>query len=154
MLNLVDEFKKITEKLNELGIEYAICGGMAMAIHGHLRSTIDIDILILSNSIEIVKTEMATFGYLLEASPMSFSDGKIQIERITKIEKDSGDFLSLDLMIVTDEIQSIWDTREEVQWDTGSIIVVSKEGLIRLKQFRNSKQDIVDIEFLEKENEQ
>ena len=42
MSNLLDEFKAITEALNSAGIEYAVCGGWAMAIHGLPRTTQDI----------------------------------------------------------------------------------------------------------------
>ena len=42
MLNLLTEFQNIVNTLEEEKIEYAICGGIAMAIHGFLRATVDI----------------------------------------------------------------------------------------------------------------
>ena len=42
MLNLLTEFQNIVNSLEEEKIEYAICGGIAMAIHGFLRATVDI----------------------------------------------------------------------------------------------------------------
>ena len=43
MLSLLDEFRQVITALNEEKIEYAICGGIAMAIHGFLRTTVDIE---------------------------------------------------------------------------------------------------------------
>jgi hypothetical protein len=37
---------RITDKLDELGIPYAICGGMAVNAHGHQRATTDVDLLL------------------------------------------------------------------------------------------------------------
>jgi len=42
LLNLLTEFQNIVNSLREEKIEYAICGGIAMAIHGFLRATVDI----------------------------------------------------------------------------------------------------------------
>lgn len=37
---------RITTKLEQLGIPYAICGGMAVNAHGHQRTTTDVDVLL------------------------------------------------------------------------------------------------------------
>lgn len=42
ILNLLTEFQNIVNSLREEKIEYAICGGIAKAIHGFLRATVDI----------------------------------------------------------------------------------------------------------------
>ena len=46
MLDIVDELRKLVAVLDEHEIDYALCGGMAMAVHGRARTTIDIDLLI------------------------------------------------------------------------------------------------------------
>ena len=33
----------LTARLTELSIPYAICGGLAVTAHGHLRVTVDVD---------------------------------------------------------------------------------------------------------------
>ena len=52
MATLLDEFTQLTETLNQRGIDYAVCGGWAMTIHGLTRATIDIDLLILAESLD------------------------------------------------------------------------------------------------------
>lgn len=36
-MNLKDELDSLIDALRSAGIDYAVCGGMAMAIHGHPR---------------------------------------------------------------------------------------------------------------------
>jgi len=45
-MNLLDALKKIITALNEQRIEYALCGGLAMAVYALPRATLDIDIMI------------------------------------------------------------------------------------------------------------
>ena len=52
MSTLLDEFKSITAALNDAGIDYAVCGGWAMAIHGLPRATMDIDLLVLADDLD------------------------------------------------------------------------------------------------------
>ena len=54
MATLLDELSQIIFALEDGGIEYAVCGGLALAIHGFVRATLDIDILIQPES--LVKT--------------------------------------------------------------------------------------------------
>jgi hypothetical protein len=54
----------------------------------------------------------------------------------------------MDLLTVTPEIMSAWESRAHVAWEHGAIRVVSPPGLILLKSFRNSGQDQDDIAYL------
>jgi hypothetical protein len=40
MLDLYDEFASLIGALEAAGADYAVCGGLAMAIHGFPRATI------------------------------------------------------------------------------------------------------------------
>jgi len=84
---------------------------------------------------------------------MELSAGKIHIERLTKVDKESGDYLPIDLMIVTDSIRHIWQSRKQVQALDMEIQVVDKKGLIELKRMRNSAIDQEDILKLEESDE-
>jgi hypothetical protein len=71
---------------------------------------------------------------------MSFAGGAVEIRRISKLNPDSGDLLLLDLLLVTASLAEVWRTRREVDWEHGSLWVVSREGLIALKKLRSSGQ--------------
>jgi len=147
-MDLLDELKALINKLEEENIEYALCGGLAMAIYALPRATLDIDILITSSQLEKVNSVIGDLGFTSKASPMEFQEGNIKIHRVSKIEPATGETLVLDMLIVTSEIKEAWNTRIKVEWEHGNISVVSPEGLILLKSLRASGQDQDDIEFL------
>lgn len=147
-MDILEELKELIIKLNEEQIEYALCGGLAMAIYALPRATLDIDLLIESSSLDAARRAVHDLGFRLESAPMEFHDGKVHVHRVSKIEPKSGEILVLDLLIVTPEIKHAWDSRMKVEWEHGSIDVVSPEGLILLKSFRRSGQDQDDIDFL------
>ncbi len=147
-MDILDELKALINKLEEEKIEYALCGGLAMAIYALPRATLDIDILIKPNLLEKITSVTDDLGFTLKAAPMEFHGGKIKIHRVTKIEPATGENLVLDMLIVTPEIKEAWNNRIKVEWEYGNISVVSPEGLILLKSFRGSGQDQDDIDFL------
>ena len=147
-MDILNELKNLINKLNEERIEYALCGGLAMAIYALPRATLDIDILIEASTLETTRRAVHDLGFTLKAAPMEFHGGQIHIHRVSKIEPGTGETLSLDLLIVTPEIRSAWDSRIQVEWEYGTLSVVSHKGLILLKSFRRSGQDRDDIDFL------
>ena len=46
MMDLYEEFRDLIEVLKHHGVEYAVRGGIAVAIHGYTRFTSGIDLLI------------------------------------------------------------------------------------------------------------
>ena len=147
-MDLLDELKRLITKLNEENIEYALCGGLAMAIYALPRATLDIDLLIESTSLEKTKCAIHELGFTVQAAPMEFHDGKIHIHRVSKIEPSTGETLILDLLTVTPDLMSAWESRTKVEWEHGALSVVSPQGLILLKSFRKSGQDQDDINYL------
>ena len=151
MLDLYDEFNKVVTLLAEHTIDYALCGGLALAVYGIPRATIDIDLLIMPESLETVMPLARELGYKKETLPMRFTDRGIEIRRVSKIDQDSGDILMLDLLLVTPAILPVWKSRKEVAWEHGTLWVVSRDGLMALKSLRGSGQDLEDISRLKKE---
>jgi hypothetical protein len=148
MFDITDELRALVAALEKQEIDYALCGGMAMAVHGRLRMTIDIDLLILAASLDDVFAIAKSLDYNVRGKDLSFADGAIEIRRVSKIDPDDGEVLSLDLLLVTAEINQIWESRVEAEWEGGKLSVVSASGLIALKQLRGSAQDLADIEAL------
>ncbi len=56
--------RAITQKLDELGIAYAVAGGMAMAAHGFARVTVDVDILVTVVSLRSIHEKLDGLGYI------------------------------------------------------------------------------------------
>ena len=148
MFDLEEEFDAIRTALTARGIEYALCGGLAVGVHGFPRATVDIDLLIRAADEERLYEAVAPLGFQLKARPMSFDGGTMQIRRVSKIDPGDGEVLMLDLLLVTPAYEHVWDTREQLQWRNHELTVVSRQGLIALKKGRSSDQDLVDIRKL------
>ncbi len=148
MLDIFEELRNLVGALDEHGVEYALCGGMAMGVYGRARSTIDIDLLVLSDSLDRIYELTKSFGYNIRGKEMSFADGAVEIRRVSKIDPEDGELLSLDLLLVTRETLPAWESRLEAEWEGGKLSVVSVNGLIALKKLRKSTQDLADIEAL------
>ena len=61
---VTDTLRRIAKRLHELGIPYAVAGGMALAAHGHVRSTVDVDILVTPEGLQRVHQELEGLGYV------------------------------------------------------------------------------------------
>ncbi len=151
MIDLAQEFKAVISALAEHGVDYAVCGGLAMAIHGFPRATIDIDLLIRPEDEQRIYAAVEPLGYRIRATPMHFDQGRMEIRRVTKIDP-AGDTLMLDLLLVTDAFEDVWCDRRRIESDLGDISVVSREGLIKLKSGRMSGVDQDDIKRLRDED--
>ena len=46
VLDLYDELKAVLSALEKAEVPYALCGGLALAVYGHPRATVDIDLLV------------------------------------------------------------------------------------------------------------
>jgi|SRR5215475_5927660 len=151
MFDLYEELRKITSALDDNHIEYALCGGLAMAVYDHPRATIDIDLLILSDSLDATLGIARKLGYTIRGLDLSFLNGAVEIRRVSKIHATTRHVLTLDMLLVTPAIRDVWDSRVEAEVEGGKLSVVSREGLITLKEFRSSGRDLDDIAMLKED---
>jgi len=56
--------RKITKRLDELGIAYAVVGGMAMFFHGYRRFTEDVDLLVTREGLAEIHRRLEGLGYV------------------------------------------------------------------------------------------
>lgn len=56
--------QKITHRLDELGVPYALVGGMALFFHGVRRFTEDVDILVTPAGLEQIHERLTGLGYV------------------------------------------------------------------------------------------
>ena len=119
-----------------------------MAVWDEPRATVDIDLLVQPDSVPLIEQIVEPLGYTFKARPMTFSDGAIEIRRVTRIDPTTHDPLMLDLLLVTDAVADVWLSHTRVMLDDLELSVVSREGLIKLKSFRGSGRDQDDISKL------
>jgi hypothetical protein len=148
MAQILDDFIAITRELNQREIDYAVCGGWAMAIHGFIRATLDIDLLILIEDLDRAMDAARAVGFDIEGLPLNFGGGKTQIRRISKIDQKSKELITLDLILITEFFQDVWDDRKRVEWNEGEYHVVSVRGLSKMKETAGRPKDLIDLEYL------
>lgn len=85
MFDLHDELKQLVRALEARGVEYALCGGLAMAVHAVPRATEGIDVLIQPETVPAALATAKSLGFDVEAGRMRFGGGSTEIERITKL---------------------------------------------------------------------
>jgi hypothetical protein len=56
--------QSIAKRLDQLGIPYAVVGGMAMFLHGYRRFTEDVDILVSPDGLKLLHEKLDGLGYL------------------------------------------------------------------------------------------
>jgi len=59
-----ETLRKITRRLNDLGIPYAVAGGMALFKHGFRRFTEDVDLLVTRDSLKAIHEKLEGLGYV------------------------------------------------------------------------------------------
>jgi hypothetical protein len=57
------------------------------------------------------------------------------------------------MLLVTSEIRDIWETRVRAKLEGGQLSVVSKPGLIALKEMSGRPQDLADIAALKEDDD-
>lgn len=148
-MNLYDELVTLVTALEDAGLNYALCGGVALAFHGHPRFTKDIDCLVRAEDLERTRSAVAACGFRIEGGRLCLRPGKPDeqiIHRVSKILDNEA--LTLDLVIVNPALEEVWRTRGAFEWKGSLINVVSRDGLVRMKLLAGRPQDLVDVKSL------
>jgi len=84
-MDLLIELTNLIKAFDEDEIDYALCGGLALAVYARLRATLDIDIMVESDSLDRIKKKVEELGFIIPAMTMKFKGGAIQIHRMKKL---------------------------------------------------------------------
>jgi acetolactate synthase regulatory subunit len=144
-LDLFEETVALLSELERRGTSYALAGAIALAIHGAPRATTDIDLLVPPQDLGTVLDVARSRGFAVEALPMRFSDG-LEIRRV--VRADGPELLTLDLLLVDRNLESVWASRHRIATERGEFWVVSRDGLIQMKAWAGREQDLADIRRL------
>jgi hypothetical protein len=151
-MTLRAEMLQLVRALEAEGIPYALCGGLAMAVHGWPRATLDIDLLIEEDRLPEVRRLAATVGFTHETGFLALAGGRIRLFRLVKFVGQ--EFIPLDLLLVSPDLETVWSSRRSMPTADGNLTVVSAPGLIQMKILRNSGTDQDDIRKLKGETDE
>jgi hypothetical protein len=149
-VNIVDELHAIAAAMRAAGIPYAVCGGIAVTIHGATRTTKDIDIVVAREQLPHALVAVAPLGYTIPAGLMTFGAGTQQERHVQRVNKLVGsEHLVLDFLIAEAAYAGTLDDRIDIDLPNGSLTVVSLETLLKMKRLAGRAIDLADIEKLE-----
>lgn len=154
MFDIRQELLKVVGALEQAGVSYALCGGLAVVLHGFPRATKDIDLLVLPENLEAVRAALRPAGYTLEAAPMTFQRGKPEEQRIHRISRvEDREIITVDLLLVGPFLTDVWESREAFDVGGVRLVAASRAGLLKMKRSAGRPQDIADVERLERPTE-
>ncbi len=133
--------------LNAAGIPYALAGGLAVSIYAVPRATEDVDLLVAREDLARAVERLETLGFRQAGRPMSVAGGRLDIQRLIKI--DGTDLVPVDLLVPNEPaLAALLADRNAIEWEGERLSIVSLPGLRILKQLRGSAQDVADLEAL------
>lgn len=143
-MDLYEELGKIVDAFTEASLDYAVCGGVAVAFHGYPRFTKDIDVLMREADVPRSLDLLDRIGYTERSGKIPFE--KYDLYRTSKVE--GADVLTVDLIAVSSALQEAWEQRMLFAWEGRTLRVVSGEGLAAMKRMAGRSQDLLDLEKL------
>ena len=146
---LSEELVAVINALDKEGIDYAVCGGFAVGLHGYPRMTFDLDLLIQEADVARFEAAVKPLGFDVVAGSFAFRRGTPQETRFWRVSKHDGpDHLVLDALLVTPVFATVWETRQQMRFDAHDVWVVSREGLTTMKTVSGRAKDFADLQNL------
>lgn len=147
MVDLYRELVRATRAFDEAGIAYALAGGLAVSIYTAPRATEDIDLVIGTRDLERAVEVLGPLGLRAAGAPMRVAGGRMEIQRLTRIE--GADLVQLDLLVPRDPaLDHLLSTRRRISAEGHPLWVVGVSALRDMKRLRGSMQDRADLEAL------
>lgn len=141
------DFKDLLSTFNVRGVEYIVVGAHALAAHGHVRATKDLDVWVRpsrENAVRVLEA-LAEFGAPLQ--DLSVED----LSRPGLIFQIGVQPLRIDVITAIDgvEFDEAWPNRIVARLGGLEVPVLSRQDLIKNKKTAGRLQDLADVERLE-----
>jgi hypothetical protein len=140
MLTLIDGFEVAK-------VPYALCGALALAVHGHPRATKDIDLIVPAASVNAAKAIARACGFAIESLPMRFRQADLSVQCVSKFVDNV--LVMLDILVGSENLDDVWNARVQIQWKSRTLWCVSRAGLVSMKLAAGRPQDLADVARLE-----
>ncbi len=147
--------EKVVKTLNQYRVQYALVGGYAVALHGAVRGTVDVDFVVALNQRAYSQTEKALNEIgLISRLPVSASDVFNFREEYIKHRNlvawsftNPANPLEIVDIIITEDVKRLKTVIKKINGT--NIKIASINDLIVMKKKSGRKQDVEDIKALE-----
>jgi hypothetical protein len=142
------DFRDFIALLNRHDVHYLIVGGFAYSFYAEPRYTKDIDVLIEQSKENAAKVMKAIIDFGFEDIDLSEKDF-LEADQIIQLGVAP---VRIDIltMIKGLDFERFWENRVTGRYGDIDIFFISKQDLIKCKRASGRKQDLADIEKLEK----
>lgn len=142
------DFRDLFADFNDAGVEYLLVGAHALAVHGHIRATKDLDVWVrpsLENADRLLGA-LHRFG----APTQDVSRDDFALPGV--VLQIGVDPLRIDILTAVDGVQfdEAWSNHVTARFADQTVNVISKKDLIRNKRESGRMQDLADVEALER----
>ena len=147
---------RVAGALDAASVRYALVGGYAVALHGAVRGTVDVDVIVGWSlpTLQAAETTLNTMG-LVSRLPISAADVfRFREEYIVKRNLIAWNFYNpMDLteqldIIITADLKG--KKVQRIQTPDGPVRVLGRRDLIAMKRASGRPQDIEDADALER----
>ena len=149
-MDILSEALKISKLLAKANLKWTFVGGVAVGIHGLIRATEDIDIVINPNDLKKLDALLIKNNFVINPQPMKFKDGFVLHRRVKIVGKE---YFVLDIMIPPDNFPELLKNRQAGLISGTKVYVAAKPDLIRMKRGTGRLKDRLDAENLEGKND-
>lgn len=145
-MDIQKDFEEFLKLLNKKKVEYVVVGGYAVAFHGFVRATKDIDVFFNSSiqNIQRLKMVLNEFGFPVDGlDAVAFSEhGKIIRMGVAPV------MIELINAISGVSFKTAWKNRVTGAYGKTKVFYLSKPDLLKNKRASGRLRDLVDVEEL------
>lgn len=147
---------RICSTLTDKGVRYALVGGHAVALHGAVRGTVDVDIALAWNRKTLRSAEQALSNIgLVSRLPVTADDVfQFRDEYVRNRNLVGWNFYNPDNPAEQVDIVITYNLKgkklDNISTPVGTIRILSKKDLIKMKKNSGRPQDLEDARALEK----
>ena len=144
------DFRDLLAEFNAHRVEFLVVGAHALAAHGCVRATKDLDVWIRPESENAKRTLAAIRAFGAPLHDLTESD--LTTPGVTfQIGIPP---LRIDILTAISgvEFHEAWRERMETKFDDQAVGVLSRTHLLKNKRTAGRKQDLADVEWLESQN--
>ena len=151
-MNIHKDFQDFLKSLNDEGVEFVIIGGYAVAFHGYIRNTGDLDIFFrnISTNIQKIKKALISFG---------FNDQSIELGDFYKL----GNIIRMGIAPIRIEMlndisgttfDEVWSSRVHGLYDDVPVNYIGLKELLSNKKASGRPKYLLDVEELDASKQQ
>lgn len=147
---------RVCSALADNGVRYAVVGGHAVALHGAVRGTVDVDIALAwnLNSLKAAEQALTRLG-LVSRLPITADDVfQFRDEYVKNRNLIGWNFYNPDDLTEQVDIVITYDLKgkkvETIDTAGGPVKILHKNELIDMKRASGRPQDLEDVKALEK----